>query len=101
LSNLRERLSTDPGGRGLDTMEETNRRNELDATSITMPDAKVYRKIATVLAVQMDEPFVVTTLEGDIHGKAGDWLAEANTDRAERWVIDDAIFAETYAIDDC
>jgi hypothetical protein len=82
-------------------MQETNRRNELDATSIRMPDAKVYRKIATVLAVQMDEPFVVTTLEGVIHGKAGDWLAEANTDRAERWVIGNAVFAETYAIDDC
>jgi hypothetical protein len=82
-------------------MQETNRQNELDATSIPMPDAKVYRKVATVLAVQMDEPFVVTTLEGDIHGKAGDWLAEANTDRAERWVIGNAVFAETYTIDDC
>ncbi len=82
-------------------MPETDRREELDATSIPMPGAKVYRKIATVLAVQMDEPFVVTTLEGDIHGKAGDWLAEANTDRAERWVVGDTIFAETYIADDC
>ena len=82
-------------------MQESDRPNELDATAIPMPDAKVYRKIATVLAAQMHEPFVVTTLEGDIHGKAGDWLVAANTERAERWVIDDAIFGETYTIDDC
>lgn len=34
-----------------------------------------YRKIHTTYAVQMDEPFLVETLEGMMAGQAGDYLA--------------------------
>jgi len=36
---------------------------------------KQYRKKPIVIfAAQMDEPFEVETLEGTMHGNAGDWL---------------------------
>lgn len=58
-------------------------------------DAPEYRKTATILAQQINEPFVVQTPEGDHDGKAGDWLAQGPA--GELWVIDAAIFAATYA----
>ncbi len=66
-----------------------------------LPDPRLagreYRKTATIHAVRIDHPFTVHTLEGDHAGKAGDWLARANTPRGEMWVIDADVFSKTYA----
>ncbi len=60
----------------------------------TKMEFKEYVKIVTTKAVQIDEPFVVDTLEGTFEGKAGDWLAEDT--EGKRHIIDDAIFRKTY-----
>lgn len=66
-----------------------------------LPDPRLagreYRKTATIHAVRIDHPFTVHTLEGDHAGKAGDWLARANTPKGEMWVIDADVFSKTYA----
>jgi hypothetical protein len=56
---------------------------------------KEYKKTATILAVQVNEPFEVDTMEGVHEGKAGDWLAQGPA--GELWIIDQDIFAATYA----
>lgn len=50
---------------------------------------------ATIMAVQLDEPFLVSTLEGEATGKAGDWLVQGAA--GEAWPIPAAQFARTYA----
>lgn len=55
---------------------------------------KEYRKTATVHAMRMDRPFAVETLEGTMHGEAGDYLCEGPA--GERWPIKRAIFEATY-----
>lgn len=44
--------------------------------------------------VQQTEPFTVQTLEGELTGKAGDYLATGV--RGEQYPIDKDIFEETY-----
>lgn len=44
-----------------------------------------YRKTAAVTATQMDESFVIQTLEGSASGRAGDWLVRNPT--GECWPI--------------
>ena len=53
-----------------------------------------YRKRVPTLAVQMDEPFSVETLEGTMEGKAGDWLMVGAS--GEMYPCDIDIFAATY-----
>ena len=55
-----------------------------------------YRKIATVFAAQVDEPFVVATKEGVMSGKEGDYLVQAATAEGESWPVDKTIFEATY-----
>lgn len=63
---------------------------------------KEYRKTATIFATQIDHPFMVTTLEGDHRGKAGDWLVHSSQPPYERWIVDDDIFRNTYVeVEDC
>jgi hypothetical protein len=53
-----------------------------------------YEKTATVIAVRLDEPFAVQTLEGVATGAAGDWLVRNPT--GESWPIPAATFAKRY-----
>jgi len=57
---------------------------------------KCRKKPIVVKAVQINEPFRVTTHEGELRGKAGDWLMMGV--RGEKYPISDAIFRETYDI---
>lgn len=66
----------------------------IDATNFNMTDAKEYKKVATVYAMPMDEPFSVRTLGNVTNGKAGDYLVQGT--RGERWPVKKAIFKETY-----
>ena len=59
-----------------------------------MGGAKTYKKIATILAVQMNRDFVVRTLEGVMKGNKGDYLCEGTA--GERWPIKKEIFEKTY-----
>lgn len=59
-------------------------------------DVPHFAKTATISAVRMDHPFYVMTPEGRMVGDAGDWLVQADTDRAERWIIKHDIFEATY-----
>jgi len=59
-----------------------------------MSEAKTYKKIATVRAVRMNEPFAVQTLEGLMKGQKGDYLCEGID--GERWPIKKEIFERTY-----
>jgi len=52
-------------------------------------------KTATILAVQVDEPTDVDTLEGPATARAGDWIAENPS--GERWPITAEYFAANYA----
>lgn len=60
------------------------------------PDAKEYRKTATVWAVRMTEAFEVHTLEGVMTGEPGDYLCQGPA--GERWPVKRAIFEATYAL---
>jgi len=61
-----------------------------------VPDGwKEYRKIATVLAIQMDVPFRVETLEGTMQGNPGDYLV-MNKETEECWPVKKEIFEKTY-----
>jgi hypothetical protein len=53
----------------------------------------VYRKVAPVLAKQMDTPFRVRTREGIVQGKAGDYLCLGVEN--ELWPVDKEIFERT------
>lgn len=56
--------------------------------------ARQYHKVATVLAVQMAAAFEVETLEGTMHGEAGDYLCQGAA--GDRWPVKRAIFEATY-----
>ncbi len=66
----------------------------INLTTKELPKLREYRKTATILAVQIDKPFTVNTLEGTFTGKTGDWLAEGID--GERYIIDNDIFNKTY-----
>lgn len=57
-------------------------------------DAPEYRKLTTIRALQMDQPFEVCTLEGVMQGAAGAYLAEGPL--GEAYIIDEAVFNATY-----
>jgi hypothetical protein len=58
-------------------------------------DWELYRKRpVTVHAIQMQRPFDVQTLEGVMHGNAGDWLIEGVS--GELYPCKPDIFAKTY-----
>ena len=55
---------------------------------------KEYRKKVSAWSEQMDEPFVVTTPEGEMEGKAGDFLMCGA--EGERYICAQDIFESTY-----
>lgn len=52
------------------------------------------KKPVVIMAIKMDVPFRVKTLEGEYDGKAGDYLLEGV--RGEVYPCDAEIFEETY-----
>lgn len=54
-----------------------------------------YKKRTTIQAVQIDQPFQVVTLEGEVEGKGGDWLAKGVG--GELYPIADQIFLDSYS----
>ncbi|MFX0555797.1 hypothetical protein ACOCEA_03320 [Maribacter sp. CXY002] len=54
------------------------------------------KKPIPVRCIQIDEPFMVETLEGEMHGKAGDWLIVGIS--GEMYPIDRVIFEKTYTL---
>jgi hypothetical protein len=69
-----------------------------DEVNPSLPDpeetGREYEKKGTVWVIQMQDPFDVTTLEGPVTGKAGDFLCKGAED--EMWPIDAEIFMKTY-----
>jgi hypothetical protein len=57
-------------------------------------EGDLYVKTATVMAIQINEPFEVETLEGLARASAGDYLAQGPT--GEAWPIPQATFESTY-----
>lgn len=66
----------------------------VDGDQNPMTGARVYRKLATVRAVQVPHAFAVTTLEGVMRGAPGDYLCEGWS--GERWPVKKGIFEATY-----
>lgn len=68
----------------------------LDLTNTSLNNLKNCRKKPIVIqAVQINEPFVVDTLENQQHkGKAGDYLMIGI--KGERYICDKTIFEESY-----
>ncbi len=56
--------------------------------------AKEYKKIATCHAVQINEPFVVNTKEGEFTAKKGDYLVKGVD--GENYSCDKEIFEKSY-----
>lgn len=54
-----------------------------------------YRKVTTVLALEMKGAFLIETLEGSEHGKKGDFLAQNPVD-GEQWPIARDVFLDMY-----
>jgi hypothetical protein len=57
---------------------------------------RVRKRPVVVHATQMDQPFEVTTLEGKIRGKTGDYLMIGID--GEKYPCDKTIFEKTYDI---
>ena len=55
---------------------------------------KAVKKPIPIKCVQIDEPFLVVTMEGELKGKKGDWLMVGV--HGEMYPIDNAIFEKTY-----
>ena len=55
---------------------------------------KAVKKPIPIKCVQIDEPFLVETMEGELKGKKGDWLMVGV--HGEMYPIDKAIFEKTY-----
>jgi hypothetical protein len=68
----------------------------LDVTDIPYHFNKCRKKPVTVHFIQMDEDFIVTTLEGVLKGHRGDYLILGV--KGERYPIRKDIFEETYDI---
>lgn len=63
----------------------------------TIPDLefkKAIKKPIAIRCIQIDEPFLVETLEGEMKGKNGDWLIVGVS--GEMYPIDKTIFEKTY-----
>ena len=62
-------------------------------TGLAEAEWGTYKKTAPVFAKQMDKAFRVTTKEGPVTGKAGDYLCLGVEN--EMWPVDQAIFEKT------
>jgi hypothetical protein len=61
-----------------------------------LPFQQAVKKPIPVKCIQMDEPFIVETMEGPMKGKAGDYLIIGI--KGEAYPCDKEIFEETYEI---
>lgn len=59
-----------------------------------LPFKKAIKKPIAVKCIQIDEPFMVETMEGTMQGKKGDWLMVGVN--GEMYPIDNSIFKKTY-----
>jgi hypothetical protein len=57
---------------------------------------KAIKKPIAIKCIQIDEPFLVETLEGTMKGKKGDWLMVGIS--GELYACDQTIFSKTYDI---
>jgi len=57
---------------------------------------RAVKKPIPVECIQISEPFIVETLEGEMKGKKGDWLMVGV--HGEMYPIDNAIFEKTYTL---
>jgi hypothetical protein len=86
----------------MSTMEEHDRvRFTQDDRPALVGDAnaKVFRKHARILAVQLTEPFTVETDRGPMVGHAGDWLVTNHPDDdpgSDLWTISAERMTNTY-----
>ena len=68
------------------TPEETPELNFVEAI----------KKPIAIKCAQIDEPFIVKTMEGELQGKKGDWLMIGIN--GEMYPCDNEIFKKTYDI---
>jgi len=61
-----------------------------------LPFKQAVKKPIPIQCIQIDEPFVVETLEGEMKGKKGDWLMVGVT--GELYVCDQDIFSKSYKL---
>lgn len=96
-------LIIDPGNDKVTTGCWGCERSTFIATYTPVPDTVgFYRKTARVRAVQMDEPFIVQSLDSEIAetGHPGDWLVEnIRDDVRDRYLIEKSKFEAIYEID--
>lgn len=55
---------------------------------------KSYKKVTSIKAFQVQENFIVDTLEGVMRGVAGDYLCQGI--EGEKWPVKKEIFEKTY-----
>jgi hypothetical protein len=81
--------------RGLMSMEAVDPPDNPDLPDPEEEGGEEFVKTEPIVAIQMDEPFDVETLEGPVTGDAGDWLAK-NPSTGEMWPLDDEVKDATY-----
>jgi len=59
---------------------------------------KIYRRISTMVAIEMYDDFCVETKEGRIFGKKGDYLCYGGFE--DKWLVKKEIFERTYEVID-
>jgi len=70
-------------------------RSDLENSPKPLGNWKLYKKKPVVIAARkMEEEFIVETIEGDMKGKAGDYLIEGV--EGELYPCDEQIFHKTY-----
>ena len=57
---------------------------------------KAIKKPIAIKCIQIDEPFMVETIEGTMNGKKGDWLMVGVN--GEMYPCDQGIFKKTYDV---
>ncbi|MFT4187778.1 MAG: hypothetical protein QM621_04280 [Aeromicrobium sp.] len=76
--------------------EEWSVAPDVFAATYTSDGDGRYRKTATVTAVQLTRPAIVSTLEGPAEAAAGDWLVRNVT--GEHWPVPQATFERRYEL---
>lgn len=80
---------------------EEQRPIEITAKDVSKYDLKRYRKTGESLAVQMDAPFQVTTIQGNLAGgQPGDYLMVNPEDPRDLYPCAKHIFDSTYELVD-
>ena len=61
-----------------------------------LPFKQAIKKPIPIQCIQINEPFLVETMEGEMKGKKGDWLMVGVT--GELYVCDQDIFNKSYEL---